>query len=187
MRLFPMHALRWRVALVAAVITLGCGLMAFAGLPETRAERRIAARSVWGALPHDSYRIVIQAALTGRTCMQEIEVHTMTLNILRDTCGSPWLSTLTVDRLFELSSRLEAAPDCFPSKQNCMCHRVRTGIVQYDPEMGFPTMISWRRELRPNWQHPDYWLRAWEARALPNCSIPARTLKLDVVSLTPLE
>lgn len=187
MRSVLMRALGWRLVAALTVTIASCALMAFVDLPKSRAERRLAARDIWMAQPLTRYRMVIQATFSGRACVQEIEVRDRVLYAARDTCGSPWLASLTIDRLFELSTRLESAPDCFPSQRNCLCHRVRVGAVQYDPDLGFPTSIVWRRELRPNWQDPAYWLHAWEARALPKCTMPMRPLRLDVVSLNSLE
>lgn len=186
MRELLLRTRRWRIVWVATFAALSLGLMASGAIPATYIERREAAQQVWKAQSITAYHIVVQAFFAGRRCAQEIEVRGTRQYMLRDTCNSSWLSSLTVDRLFELSARLEAGPECFPSKQDCVCHRVRTGSIEYDPNYGVPTTIGWRREMQPNWQHPAYWKRAWEKRELPNCSTPVRMLRLEVVSLTPL-
>lgn len=186
MRILLLRARRWRIVWVLLFAATSLGLMASGAIPATYIERREMAQQVWKAQSITSYHIVVRAFFAGRTCAQEIEVRGTRHYMLRDTCNSSWLSSLTVDRLFELSARLEAGPECFPSKQDCICHRVRIGAIEYDPNHGFPTSIGWRREMQPNWQHPAYWKRAWERRELPNCATPVRTLRLEVVSLTPL-
>jgi hypothetical protein len=174
-------------ALVGVLITaLGCTLMGMAAMPLSRSAQRLEGERLWREHAVADYRVVVQVAFTGRTCFQEIEVRGTWKSITYDTCGSTWLSTLSVPRLFELGKRLEVPAECFPSGRNCVCHRLRVGTIEYDSELGFPDLIVWRRELRPNWNHPDYLLRLWETRELPNCSSPTRPLSLTVISLTPL-
>jgi hypothetical protein len=172
------------VAVVTALV-LSCALMAVA-IPETRGTRRASSVERWDARPFRDYRVVVQVSFTGRTCFQEIEVRDGAEYLAYDSCGSSWLATLSVSRLFELSQRLERPAECFPSSRNCVCHRLRVGSIHYDEELGFPTTITWRRELRANWQHPDYVVRLIETRDLPNCASPNRALNLSVVSLTAL-
>lgn len=186
MREFLLRKRHWRIIWVIVFSMLSLGLMASGAIPMTYIERREAAQQVWKEQSITSYHIVVRAFFAGRVCAQEIEVRETRQYLLRDTCNSSWLSSLTVDRLFELSSRLEAGPECFPSRQDCVCHRVRIGSIEYDPVHGFPEIIGWRREMQPNWQHPAYWKRVWETHELPNCTSPVRTLRLEVVSLTPL-
>ncbi|HWQ11169.1 MAG TPA: hypothetical protein VNL77_00125 [Roseiflexaceae bacterium] len=170
----------------ALALALSCTLMGMATLPRSLAAQRLASMERWRAHAPQHYRVVVQVGFAGRTCLQEIEVRGEWKSTLHDTCGSSWLSTLSIPRLFELGERLERPAECFPSSRSCICHRVRVGAIEYDQDLGFPGSITWRRELRPNWQHPDYLLRLWESRALPNCSSPHRALRLTVISLTPL-
>ncbi|MFO7166724.1 MAG: hypothetical protein DIU80_001720 [Chloroflexota bacterium] len=165
---------------------LSCTLMGMAALPDTPSSRREANESLWRSHALAHYRVVVQVVINERICLQEIEVRGDWKSIQRDTCGSTWLSTLSVSRLFELGARLEHPAECFPSNRNCVCQRMRTGRIEYDSELGFPDTILWRRELRPNWHHPAYLMRLWETRKLPNCTAPARPLRLTVISLTPL-
>lgn len=167
-------------------LVLSCLLMGMAVLPQSLVSQRLVGLERWRSSAPQSYRVLVQVSFSGRACFQEIEVRGDWKSTLHDTCGSSWLSTLSVPRLFELGQRLEQPAECFPSSRNCICHRVRVGSIEYNPEYGFPDDIIWRRELRPNWQHPDYLLRLWETRELPNCSSPNRALRLTVISLTPL-
>lgn len=170
----------------ALLAVLSCTLMGMAAIPASPSGQRSLALQRWLALRPHSYRVVVQASFSGRSCLQEVEVHGDETQIVHDTCGSSWLSTLAVPRLFELGQRLEHPSECFPSKRTCICQRTRVGEVSYDGDFGFPGRISWRRELRPNWQDPAYLARLLETRSLPNCSSPSRTLRLTVISLTPL-
>jgi hypothetical protein len=170
----------------AMLLALSCTLMGMATLPRSLASQRLASLDRWRSQAPQHYRVVVQVGFAGRTCLQEIEVRGEWRSTLHDTCGSSWLSTLSISRLFELGERLERPAECFPSSRNCVCQRVRIGEITYDQDLGFPGSIAWRRELRPNWQHPDYLLRLWETRELPNCSAPYRPLRLTVISLTPL-
>ncbi|MEN9935330.1 MAG: hypothetical protein RLZZ387_1909 [Chloroflexota bacterium] len=171
---------------VAFMLALSCTLMGMAALPRSLSAQRIANMDRWHAQAPESYRVVVEVSFTGRTCLQEIEVRGDAKSILHDTCGSSWISTLWVPRLFELGQRLERPAECFPSNRNCVCQRVRIGSIEYDPELGFPGSIVWRRELRPNWHNPAYLARMLETRELPNCTAAQRSLRLTVISLTPL-
>ena len=169
----------------ALLLALSCTLMGMAAPPSLAAQRATSLARRRANAPH-SYRALVQVNFGGRLCLQEIEVRGSDKALVHDTCGSSWLSTLAVPRLFELGARLEHPAECFPSQRNCVCRRLRIGAVEYDHQFGFPGRITWRRELRPNWQHPDYFARLLETRALPNCSSAARSLHLTVISLTPL-
>lgn len=169
----------------ALLLALSCTLMGVA-LPPSLAAQRAASLERWQVRAPHSYRVLVQASFGGRLCTQEIEVRGREKALLHDTCGSSWLSTLAVPRLFELGARLETPAECFPSRRNCVCSRLRVGAIEYDRQLGFPGSITWRRELRPNWQHPDYIARLWETGELPNCTSAARSLHLTVIALTPL-
>jgi hypothetical protein len=182
---------RKRLLLPAALtgtllLALSCTLMGMATIPQSLGAQRAASLDRWRSNAPANYRVLVEVGISGRTCLQEIEVRGLESALLHDTCRSSWLSTLAVPRLFELGRRLENPAECFPSNRNCVCHRVRVGAIEYDPELGFPGMITWRRELRPNWQHPDYVARLIETRELPNCAAASRALHLNVISLTPL-
>jgi hypothetical protein len=175
-------------AALAAVLLLAmsCALVGMAAMPPSLATQRMDGFARWRSAAPQNYRVLVEVGIGDRTCLQEIEVHGIEHALLHDTCGSSWLSTLAVPRLFELGERLERPAECFPSNRNCVCRRVRVGAVQYDAHFGFPGTITWRRELRPNWQHPDYIARLLETRELPNCAAASRALHLTVISLTPL-
>lgn len=168
------------------LLAASCTLMGMAAIPQSLGAQRAASLQRWQALAPPSYRVLVQVGVSGRVCLQEIEVRGARRSILHDTCGSTWLSTLAVPRLFELGERLELPAECFPSSRNCICQRVRVGTVVYDPQLGFPGVITWRRELRPNWQNPQYLAQLLETRTLPRCVSATRSLQLTVVSLTPL-
>jgi hypothetical protein len=168
------------------LLAASCTLMGMAVLPQSLAAQRVAGAERWRSHAPENYRVLVQVGVSGRVCLQEIEVRGASKSLLHDTCGATWLSTLAVPRLFELGERLERPAECFPSSRNCVCHRVRVGTVVYDPQLGFPGVITWRRELRPNWQSPEYLAQLIETRELPRCASATRALQLTVISLTPL-
>lgn len=171
---------------LAALAAFG-GLAGVAGPLDTPNARRSNAEVRWAAQGIADYRLLVQVEQAFGTCLQEIEVyHDSAPALIRDTCSPTWLSRLTVRRLFEISQRLERASDCYPSSGSCVCQRQRIGDVRYDPGTGFPQMIEWRRELRPNWQHGDFWRRLFEIRELPRCQLATQQTRITVLSLTPL-
>ncbi|HMO60395.1 MAG TPA: hypothetical protein PKA05_08075 [Roseiflexaceae bacterium] len=169
------------------LMVMSVGLIGATSAPTPLPARRIASAALWESRPAPNYRMVVQVMINGRNCLQEVEVQHAQRRLLHDTCGTSWVSALTIDRLFELSERLERAPECFPSAANCVCRRMRVGEVTYDPALGYPGSVSWRRELRPNFEHPDYWVRLWNTRTLPACTASSRPLSMTVVSMTLLK
>jgi hypothetical protein len=184
----PTIPLALRIAFVSLVgLILSVGLMGVTAAPPSRLAQRIANEHLWESRPATNYRMVVQVMMSGRNCLQEIEVRAAEHVLLHDTCGTMWLASMSIDRMFELSKRLENAPECFPSSANCICRRVRVGKVTYDPQLGYPGELIWRRELRPNFEHPDFWLRVWDTQAIPRCTSASRSLSLTVLSMTLLK
>lgn len=172
--------------LMALVVVSG-SLFQLAGYVETMAVRREHAENRWAAQPLAGYRMVVQVERARAICYQELEVRgPQSVLMVRDTCSPSWLSNLTITRMFELSRRLELPPECLPSTRDCICQRERVGQVEYDAAMGYPQMITWQREMRPNWQNLAFWLRAWETRAMPACTTVTLPVRVIVLGLTPL-
>lgn len=154
---------------------------------ETRASRRLRAEAQWREQGLQHYRIGIRVQTGSVRCVQELEIAGgKVVSTPRDTCNRSWLGQLTVERLFELSRRFEQPGECYPSNGVCTCKRVRVGSVQYDAERGYPLTFDWRREVFANWVDTSYWLSAFKRRNLPSCLITSPTLRIAVVSLTPL-
>lgn len=165
------------------------GFLAFMAVlwPSTYQAQRLSAQARWAARSFSGYRIMVQIKYANTTCFQELEIRDEQVQrLFHDTCKMSWLSSLTVARMFQLSERIEFAPECYPSSEPCPCQRTRVGFVDYDAELGYPHVISYRRLVRPNLLHLDYWKRLWQSRELPDCTAISRNLSIEVQSLMPL-
>jgi hypothetical protein len=176
-----------RALIVSGIaLLLSCTLLGVIDLPKTPGARRAAAQRRWEARPFSAYQLALRVEYWNRVCFQEIEVQGERVRrIVSDTCRMSWFSSLTVPRLFEISERLEQAPTCYPDSQPCACRLVRIGTIEYDPQLGYPSAIDYRREVQPNWWHPDFWKRLWERKDLPSCG-PSRVTRIVVSSFAPL-
>jgi hypothetical protein len=155
-------------------------------LPQTPSARRAAAEGRWAAQSFSAYRMALRIEYLNRVCYQEFEVQDEHVRkTLRDSCRVSWFSSLTVERLFDIIQRIEQAPICYPDSEPCACRLVRIGTVSYDPQIGYPREIAYRREVQPNWWHVDFWKRLWDRKNLPTCS-PTRSMRVVVSSFTPL-
>lgn len=153
--------------------------------PEQQAYALAAQR--WEQQPIESYRILVTVQLAATSCVQELEVRDgRPVRIRQDSCNRAWLGQLTVARLFELSALYSEPGRCFPSNRRCPCHRVRIGQIAYDPALGHPTLINWRRELRPNWLSLDYWERRLRLPPLEVCGALRQQLDIEVLAIDPL-
>lgn len=173
------------------VLVVSCLLLGVAVWRPVEGPALVEAQARWDALASSDYRIMLRVEYQGERCMQNIEVRGgLARRIFQDTCDVPWLTGLTVPRLFDLSRRIEEIPAsrCHPSSLVCACRRVfTTRRTSYDQELGYPNRIITRSELRPNWGHSDYWKQVLERRVLPNCSGLHRRLTIEVLSLTALD
>jgi len=175
-------------ALIAAgmAVVLSCALLVAIDLPQTPGARRAAAQNRWAARPFSVYRLALRVEFLNRVCFQELEVQGERIQqIVNDTCRVSWFSSLTISRLFDISQRLEQAPTCYPDAQPCACRLLRLGSIDYDAQLGYPSAITYRREVQPNWWHADFWKRLWDRKKLPSCG-PARITRIIVISFTPL-
>jgi hypothetical protein len=169
------------------MLLLSSALIGISSNAKTRSGIRQDAEARWQTHMPKNYRLAVRIERLARRCFQELEVREgMPLTVLRDTCSPSWLSNITVPRLFELSQRLEQAPECLPSSSDCVCRRVRIGQIEYDEQLGFPRSIYWRRENQSNWQHLHYWQDIWDRRTLPTCGANTQFIRITVVSLTPI-
>src|SRR4051812_24035693 len=124
--------------------------------PQTHHAQRLAAQELWAARPFTNYRVTIAIERMQQVCVQELEVRDERAQAINDTCDISWLSSMTVPRLFEFSSWMEHAPDCYPSSGNCSCERVRIGRIVYDPQLGYPQQIVWERRVEMNLDNLDF-------------------------------
>src|SRR5689334_8726135 len=168
-----------RALLISGVaLLLSCALLGAVDLPKTPGALRAAAEGRWAARPFSTYRLALRVEYWNRVCFQEIEVQGERVRtVLNDTCRVSWFAALTVPQLFEISERIEQAPTCYPDSQPCACRLLRLGSVDYDPRLGYPTDIVYRREVQPNWWHPDFWKRLAQQRNLPSCG-PSRLMRI---------
>jgi hypothetical protein len=161
-------------------------LLGVIDLPQTPGARRMAAERRWAARPFSAYQVALRVEYWNRVCFQEVEIHGERVQkILSDTCQASSFSSLTVTRLFDISERIEQAPTCYPDARPCACRLMRIGTIDYDAQLGYPRKIIYRREVQPNWSHPDFWRRLADRRELPSCG-QARSLRIVVVSFAPL-
>ena len=176
-----------RLALALLVLcALPSSVVAADSVPLARTPLRIAAQARWEGRPFASYRITVRVESQNRSCFQEVEVRDGRNAVTRDSCRTFWLSALTVTRLFDLSSRLERAPECSPSVQPCACQRLRLGGVSFDEQLGFPTQLTLQRWVRPNPGHVDFWRHLFDQHALPPCNELGAAVRLTVVAVAPL-
>ncbi len=152
---------RWTPATIGVLLLLGCGLLGLVGLPEYPSARRVDAQSRWSTRPFSSYQIAVRVEYGGNTCMQTIETQ-------------------------EISERLEHPAPCYAAGQTCSCYRIRSGEIAYDAHLGYPRLIAYRREVRPNLVHVEFWRRLWETRQLPRCGPALQEVTITITSLNPL-
>lgn len=149
---------------------------------------RITAHERWTARPFRDYRVMVQMWKANHTCRQELTVQGSYIEIDQNTCGMFWLPLMTVERLFERSTSLEAGSRCYASVQgpDCACQLMAMGAAVYDDQWGYPRVFTLDYTTVPALYHPDYWRRTWELRAEPQCAPPPETQKFAVLSFVPL-
>jgi hypothetical protein len=179
----------WQTCLgLLAVAVLLSSYVALRGQawPDQSAQRRLEAQRRWKQRPFANYRVVVQVEYWGNVCSQDIESAGDKLHrIVRNDCRVPWISLMTVARLFEISEGLDHPAHCYIASQACSCYRVRAGAIAYDPQLGYPRTIAYRREVYPNLGHAEYWRRVWQNRQLPACGPISPLIRFTVMSLRP--
>jgi len=184
-------ALVWFTGLVSAVVLAMAYSVAAGSVSASPADdARSAALGRWEARAFTSYMVTLRVEALGRVCVQQVEVNNgWVRRSVRDTCDSLWLEAMSIEDLFVLAEEIEALPSsrCGPPGQPCPCHRVFTRReIAYDEELGFPTMVLARSELRYNLGSADFWQAMWERRELPSCTPARRRLTVQVLALTPI-
>lgn len=153
-------------------------------------QNHAAAQQRWAAVGLSSYHMTVRVEYRGDICFQQLEVRFGTPHAIRNTCNLGWLSLMSVPELFDLSDQIERIPPtrCYPSERWCICQRAFSmRSIEYDPEVGYPTLILSRSELRPNWGGLDFWARLVQSTHLPSCGPAPRRLTVQVLALTPLQ
>jgi hypothetical protein len=169
------------------LLALACGCLGWLALPDAALATRTEAQARWAARPFTNYRITVRVESSGNICSQELEAAGDRIHrIVANNCRMSWLSLMTVGRLFEISERIEQPAPCYPTVQACLCNRVRVGEVSYDAQLGYPTTIAYRREVRPNMTHAEYWKRLLQTGRFPLCSTPDQDVQITITSLTPV-
>jgi hypothetical protein len=178
---------RWMFIALVLVAIASCGATSALYWPQLSSHQRLQAQHRWLARPFSSYRIAIRVEYAGDICSQELETKGENLRrIVYNNCRPTWLGLTTVARLFEISERLDRPQPCYSLSQVCTCVRVRQGDIAYDPQLGYPVAISYRREIRPNFLNIDYWRRVMFSRQLPNCGPINQSVRIAVTALIPL-
>lgn len=177
------------VSALSIIFLLGVGAFGWVHLPISPRQELLMNQQRWLHRPFSRYRIALQIQNFNRTCHQELVARDEHVEaVVADTCNIAWLSDMTVTELFDINERIERSSSmhCYPSEQFCTCRRVTIRHVMYDPQFGFPGLIAYARDVRPNWMHADFWRRWLITRSMPNCSMPVRHLQIAVTSFTPL-
>jgi hypothetical protein len=184
----PIHQFgRWWLAAAGMLIALASALVGALALPDPPVVQRLSAQTRWEARPFTGYRIAVRVEYSGNICSQELETAGEHIQrIITNNCRMSWLSLMTVGRLFEISERIEHPAPCYATLQTCLCHRIRVGDISYDAGLGYPVTIAYRRQVRPNLAHVEYWRRIWETHKLPRCNPADQDVRITITSLTPL-
>jgi hypothetical protein len=186
MRHLDARSKRLSLLAVAVLLIASCGLLTAQAWPERAAARRLEAQRRWAARPFADYRVAVRVDYWGNLCAQDIESAGERLHrIVRNDCRVGWLSLMTVARLFEISAGLEHPVPCYIASQSCSCYRVRVGEIAYDPQLGYPRSVAYRRQIYPNLLHIDYWRRVWQTGRLPECGPIGPVVRITVTSLRP--
>lgn len=185
----PMRLVGRSAGLLLAVLLLvgscvSIGMLSWSASP---AQRRAEAQQRWVARAFASYRIAIRIEYGGNSCAQELETDGERLRrIVANSCRVSWIGVTTVARLFEISELLDRPTPCYSSLQSCSCYRVVQGSVAYDPQLGYPTSIVYRRQVQPNVTDFEYWRRLLSTRRLPTCGPNNYDVTINVVALRPI-
>lgn len=177
----------WAMIAIPALVLASCGLLGSLAGAQSPAQQRHVAQQRWQSRPFTNYRIAIRVEYGGNACAQELETEGEYLRrIVMNNCRVGWIGLTTVTRLFEISALLDRPTPCYSSMQSCACYRVRQAAISYDPQLGFPTTIAYRREVQPNVTNPEYWRRLWDTRRVPRCGPANYNVVIAVTSLRPL-
>jgi hypothetical protein len=178
---------RWALLIAPALLAASCGLLGALSWSAAPATQRNDARQRWEARPFANYRIAIRVEYGGNACAQELETNGELLRrVIANNCRVAWIGMTTVARLFEISELLDHPTPCYSSMQSCSCYRVRQREIEYNPQLGYPALISYRREVQPNVTNPEYWRRLLSTRRVPACGPTNYDVTISVVAFHPI-
>jgi hypothetical protein len=182
-----LRAYRWGLAGVAGML-LACVALALLG--GVRESELGAARARWDARPFANYQLVVQEETEASSCRQASEIRAEKIDrVLLNRCVR--MAGWTVSNLFLWAEQASAVPSrCYPSAVTCVCYKVYSRHISYDPLLGYPQVVTQAWHLRLNWAYIPHWQRLWSTGELPTCANIARIgegyVTITVVSLVPL-
>jgi len=150
----------------------------------------VAARARWSARSFANYQLVVQEETEASSCRQASEIRAEKIDrVLQNRCVR--LPSWTVSNLFLWAEQANSAPArCYPSTVTCVCYKVNSLHVSYDPLLGYPHHVTHAWSLRLNWAYLPHWQRLWRTGELPTCANIARIgeghVTISVISLVPL-
>jgi hypothetical protein len=137
---------------------------------------------LWATRSFDHYRLVYH--VTGLVdCQVDAEVrHESVVQSQTSPAGGAFCALMSVSGLFERVEKLRDGLRCGPN--GCECDGPIVLTVDYDRQLGYPTLIE--RRLRPDlrWQYPGYWLKGLFAGGCT--AVGYISSKIEVLSLTAL-
>lgn len=159
----------WFLAGAALVLALIVVALALRNEPVAVDSALAEARARWAGRAFSDYQITLLRNTNGVICQQEIEAQDeQVTRVISNACGQP--ATWTVSRLHDWIGQLEQTPSrCFPGPGFCACQAAPRTVVNYHPELGYPTEILYEWSMGPNWANADYW-RSLLDQAFPGCS-----------------
>lgn len=188
MKMAPLPTKKQALFTCSVVLLLGLSVLGdwfWPASPQQLFERN---QRRWVERSFSTYRMSLQIERLGVVCTQEFDAQGEdVVRVIKDTCDTPWLASMTVGRLFDVHERIvrSAAAHCYPSDLFCTCRRMLTRQIVYDSELGYPQLMIYERSTGFNWPNLDFWKYLVERRALPNCTTPHRNLIIAVTSLSP--
>lgn len=131
----------------------------------------------WAARGFVAYRMVIEQG----NCTTDYEVRNERVVWGHETpCGRGQARSVT--NLFEQIVYGQERVACVGS--GCVCEQHTTVDVQYDPQLGYPNLITLRTQLVPNWRERRFWELVLKNRELP-CAMSVSEHRLVVQALIP--
>jgi hypothetical protein len=183
-----LRAYRWALLGVAGVL-MACAVLALL-VGDVRASELGAAMARWDARSFANYQLVVQEETEASSCRQASEIRAEKIDrVLLNRCVR--LAGWTVSNLFLWAEQASAVPSrCYPSAVTCVCYKVYSQHISYDPLLGYPQVVTQAWHLRLNWAYMPHWQRLWSTGELPTCANIARIgegyVTITVVSLVPL-
>ena len=184
-----LRAYQWALLGVAGAL-LACATLALL-VGGAQPSELGAAQARWDARSFTNYQLVVQEETQASRCRQASEIRAEKVDrVLLNRCVRP--ASWTVSNLFlwaEQSGVVSAR--CYPSAVTCVCYKVYSRHISYDPLLGYPQSATRAWHLRLNWAYMPHWQRLWHTGELPTCANIAQIgegyVTISVVSLVPLQ